>query len=128
MNLYQQSGISESEEAQGITLEEYQAMKAQCEEIIAKGKQAAKLAEDPDFIAIIMEEYFTKEPKRLGSLMASGRLTPQGFDGAVNDLRSIGHLRTFLQDFIQRANIATEELRQLEEARKEQILSEEAIS
>jgi len=93
-----------------MTMEEFDSYKASCLYLIEQAKAAAKLAQDPNFKTIIMETYFTQEPQRLGSLMASGRMTPNGFDGAVEDLRSIGHLRKFLQDFIEKGNIAAGEL------------------
>lgn len=127
MNIYENDSDGLGEEpTQTLTFEEYQEYKAACEELIVKAKAASKLVEDANFNMIIMDEYFTKEPMRLGSLMASGRMTKQGFDGAIEDLRSIGHLRSFLQDFIQKGNIAKDELEQLEEARLEQIAADAA--
>lgn len=116
MNLYQDNAPDADEATQGITFEEYQEMKQACEELVVKAKAASKLVEDPNFCLIIMEEYFTKEPQRLGSLMASGRLNKANFDGAVEDLRSIGHLTQFLRMYIEKGNIAADELKQLEEA------------
>lgn len=125
MNIYENSSeYGEEEPTAGMSFEEYQDHKAACEELIAKAKAASKLVEDPNFNSIIMEDYFTKEPQRLGSLMASGRMTKQGFDGAVEDLRAIGHLRGFLQDFIQKGNIARDELAQLEAAYQEYLDSQ----
>ncbi len=106
-----------------MTMEEFDHYKASCLHLIDMAKAAAKLAEFPPFKQIIMENYFTHEPQRLGSLMASGRLTPKGFDDAAEDLRSIGNLRGYLQDFIQKGNIAADELKGLEEARAEAVAS-----
>jgi len=107
-----------------MDIDEFNEYKASCEYIVEKAKAAEKLSKDPAFISIIMEDYFVEEPKRLGQLMASGRLTPSGFDGAVIDLKSIGHLRGYLQDFIAKGNIATQELVDLESAREEAISSQ----
>ena len=119
MNLYQDGAEEafEDEPQVSMTLEEVNSYLEACDELVVKAKAAQKLSED----------YFTKEPQRLGSLMASGKLTRQGFDGAVEDLRSIGHLRTFLQEFIQKGNIALEEKVQLEEARRQAILAQASI-
>ena len=127
MNIYEEdkSEVGESNTHTFMDIDEFNAYKASCEYVIQKAKDAAKLAKNPEFISIIMEDYFENEPKRLGSLMASGRLTPQGFEGAVHDLKSIGHLRAYLQDFISKGNIASEELIQLEEARNEAIREQE---
>lgn len=129
MNLYDASaqGVDEEESQVSMTLEEVDSYLEECDALVIKAKAAQKLAEDPNFIMIVMEDYFTKEPHRLGSLMASGKLTKQGFDGAVEDLRSIGHLRKFLQDYIQKGTIAIEEKAQLEEARREAILAQSSI-
>lgn len=104
-----------------MTMEEFNEYKESCLYLIEQAKAAAKLVEDPNFQKIIMEDYFSNEPKRLGCLMASGRMTPNGFDGAVDDLRAIGHLRKYLQDFIEKGNIATGELENLEIARAEAV-------
>lgn len=106
-----------------MTIQEFDEYKASCIYVIDQAKAAAKLAADPNFQQIIMEEYFSQEPKRLGCLMASGRLTPNGFDGCVSDLRAIGHLRKYLQDFIEKGNIAAGELENLEIARAESVAS-----
>jgi len=106
-----------------MTMAEFDEYKASCLYLIDQAKAAAKLAQDPAFKQIIMEDYFSNEPKRLGCLMASGRLTPKGFDDAVSDLRAIGHLRKYLQEFIEKGNIAAGELENLEIARAEAVAS-----
>lgn len=115
MNLYEEQETEQTE----ITLEELQEYKASCEEVIDIAKSASKLAENADFKKIIMEQYFHKEPQRLASIMASGRLTESSFNDCVKDLRSIGNLQTFLSDLIQKGNIALESLKEAEEAREE---------
>lgn len=114
-------GTDETEQVTEMTMEDFDEYKASCLYLIDQAKAAAKLAEDSNFQKIIMENYFSEEPKRLGCLMASGRLTPKSFDDAVEDLRSIGHLRTYLQDFIEKGNIAAGELENLEIARAEAV-------
>ncbi len=104
-----------------LTKEDFDSYKASCLVVIEQAKAAAKLAQDPNFIKIIMEDYFSNEPKRLGCLMASGRLTPNGFDGAVDDLKSIGHLRKHLQNLIEKGNLAAGDLEGLEAARAEAV-------
>lgn len=127
MNIYDEPTpeVGEADTHTFMNIEEFNEYKASCEYVISKAKAAAKLAQNPEFISIIMEDYFAEEPKRLGSLMASGHLTPQGFEGAVIDLKAIGHLRKYLQDFISKGNIAADELIQLEEARAAAILEQE---
>ena len=72
----------------------------------------------------MVEAYFTNEPQRLGSIMASNKLTPKQFDDAVDDLRSIGSMRGFLSNIIAQGNIAMEELGSLEQAYNEQFDTE----
>ena len=128
MKIFQETDeFDQDGEAIEMTQEEFDERKAMCEDLLVKAKAASKLAEDLNFKMIVMDEYFTKEPHRLGSLMASGKLTKQGFDGAVEDLRSIGHLRTFLTEFIQKGNIAQDELVQLELARQASIQATPSI-
>ena len=121
MEIYDHDVDQQSDEPTMMTMEEFDEYKASCLYIIKQAKAAAKLAQDPAFQTIIMEDYFSNEPKRLGCLMASGRMTPNGFAGAVADLQAIGHLRKYLQDFIEKGNIAAGELENLEIARAEAV-------
>lgn len=120
MNLYQPGDSSNEEEtntgAAVFTYEEYLDYKKTCEEQIALGDMAQKLAQIPEFKSLIMEDYFVKEPTRLAALMTSGRLTGKAFDGAVEDLKAIGHLRKFLTDYIGKATHARNELAGITEA------------
>lgn len=111
----------DGEQITEMTMEQFDEYKASCLYLIEQAKAAAKLAADPNFQKIIMENYFSDEPKRLGCLMASGKMTPKGFDDAASDLRAIGHLRRYLQDFIEKGNIAAGELEGLESARAETV-------
>lgn len=123
MNIYNPDDDMDDNAPTEMTMEEFDEYKASCLFLIEQAKAAAKLVEFPAFQTIIMETYFSDEPKRLGCLMASGRMTPNGFDGAVSDLRAIGHLRKFLQEFIEKGNIAAAELEALEAARAEAVAS-----
>ena len=107
-----------------MTYAEYEEYKKTCMEVITEAESAARLTLNADFNTTIMETYFDKEPKRLGSIMASGQLPPKGFEGAVEDLKSIGHLKTFLSNLIQKGNIARNELQGLEEAYNESIAAQ----
>jgi len=121
MNLYQQDtpDVGEASDEQTMSFEDYQEYKASCEHVLKQSEMAERLAKNPDFITLIMEDYFTREPARLGSLMASGRLNESNFQGCIQDLRGIAHLRTFMTTFIQKGIIARTELENLEIARKE---------
>lgn len=125
MNLYEQNDATE--ETAHLTMEQYQDYKKSCEELLRQAKSAAKLAENPDFKEIVMDAYFDQEPKRLAGLMATGRLSDKQFDECVSELKAIGSLRTFLQDFIQKGNIAQDELTNLEAAWNEAVAANSTI-
>jgi hypothetical protein len=120
MNLYE-NDMDDTEETANLTMEQYQEYKASCEELLRQAKVAAKLSESPEFREIVMDAYFDKEPKRLAGLMATGRLSEKQFEECASELRSIGSMRTFLQDFIQKGNIAQDELTNLETAWNEAV-------
>jgi hypothetical protein len=120
MNLYQQNTpTGEDSDERTMTVEEYQEYRQTVEHVLKQSEMAERLSKNSDFVALIMEDYFTREPARLGSLMASGRLREQDFQACVQDLRGIAHLRVFLSTFIQKGNIARSELEALDQARKE---------
>lgn len=121
MNLYQDNApeLGEGSDEQQMTFEQYQEYRASVEHVLKQSEMAERLAKNSDFQALIMEDYFTREPARLGSLMASGRLREQDFQACVQDLRGIAHLRTFLSTFIQKGQIARDELTMLDEARRQ---------
>lgn len=121
MNLYEQSQSDDSEQVARMTFEEYEEYKKVCEALLEKAEAAARLAQNKDFKEIVMDAYFDQEPKRLAGLMATGRLNDKQFDECVSELRAIGSLRVFLQDFIQKGNIAMDELKNLEEAYNEAV-------
>lgn len=120
MNLYDDNApdLGEGSDERQMTFEEYQEYRASVEHVLKQSEMAERLAKNSDFQALIMEDYFTREPARLGSLMASGRLRESDFQACIQDLRAVGNLRTFLSTFIQKGNIARTELANLEEARK----------
>jgi hypothetical protein len=123
MNLYQNDGFVQEDETQSteFSYEEFLKYKASCEEQIVLGERAVRLAQNPDFVALVMEDYFVKEPHRLADLMSSGRITGKAFDGCVEDMKAIAHLRTFLKDYIDKSNLARNELASLQAAYDEAV-------
>lgn len=122
MDLYQgytddDAVVGETEDKTFTSYEDFEAYRASVLFVIEQAKAAARLAENKDFKAIIMEGYMDLEPKRLAGLIASGRITPNMIDDCVADLKSIGNLNAFLSGFIAKGNIAMAELEGLEEAR-----------
>ena len=126
MNLYEQDA-NDTEETAHLTMEQYQEYKASCEDLLRKAKAAEKLAGLPEFKEIVMDAYFDQEPKRLAGLMATGRLSDKQFDECIGELKAIGSMRTFLQDFIQKGNIAQSELDNLEVAWNEAVEANSTI-
>lgn len=122
MNLYE---AQEEQETVNLSFDEYTEYKQSCEELIRQAEAAARLAQNADFNEIVMDAYFDKEPKRLAGLMATGRLSEKQFDECASELRAIGSLRTFLQDYIQKGNIAADELKNLEVAWNEAVAERE---
>lgn len=127
MNLYESDAPEEQEQAH-LTVDQYQEYKKSCIDLLDMAKAAERLSENADFKLIVMDAYFDQEPKRLAGLMATGRLNERQFDECVADLKSIGSMRTFLQDFIQKGNIAADELKNLEEAWNDAVEANGTIS
>lgn len=121
MNLYNETApeTGEDSESRPMTMQEYQEYRASVEYVLKQSEMAEKLSKNPEFITLVMEDYFVKEPARLGGLMSSGRLNEKQFQECVQDIRGIAALRTFLSTFIQKGNIARAELAALDEARAE---------
>jgi hypothetical protein len=120
MNIYEDE--QDDEGVAALTHDQYQEYKKSCEDLLALAQKAAKLSENPEFKEIVMDAYFDQEPKRLAGMMATGRLSEKQFAQCADELRSIGSLRTFLQDFIQKGNIAQDELANLEVAWNEAVM------
>jgi len=127
MNLYEQDN-TDTEETAHLTMEQYQDYKKSCQELLRQASSAEKLANIPEFKEIVMDAYFDQEPKRLAGLMATGRLSDKQFEECVSELRAIGSLRTFLQDYIQKGNIARSELENLEIAWNEAVEANSTIT
>lgn len=127
MNFYEGNAPQgEEPEQQQMTVQEYQEYRSTVEQVLKQSEMAERLAKNPDFIALIMEGYFTQEPARLGSLMASGRLNEKQFQEVIQDIRGIAALRVYLSSFIQKGNIARSELAALDEAREQ--MDDEAMN
>jgi len=117
MNLYAEEDTLMGEDApRSITMEEYHEHRKVCEELIRQSDAAIKLANNPEFKELIMDGYFTREPQRLGQMMASGRLNEKQFDLCAMDLKGVAGLRNYLTGFTQKGQVARQELRDLEEA------------
>lgn len=123
MDLYQQSYDHEEDvgapsDTTFSNYHEFEEYKATVLEVVEQAKASMRLAENADFQTVIMKAYLEDEPRRLGALMASGKLSEKDFQDCANDLRGIGNLAMFLSMYAQKGVIASEELEGLEEARR----------
>lgn len=123
MNLYEAQDEDETSGPISLTYEEYLERKEVFEAQIEISDAARKLASIPEFDLVVMRAYFTEEPSRLGSMMASGRLTPKSFEGCSHSLQSIAHFRNFLKEQLERGNLARSELESLQESYDEAVAS-----
>lgn len=128
MDLYNASMGEEVPDEIELTLEQYEEAKTHYEGIIKRADAARRLSENDDFKDLVMTGYFENEPQRLAELMASGRLPNSGFDGCVEDMKSIGRFRNYMKMHIEQGQLARDELESLEEARDEAIKAEEAAA
>lgn len=130
MDLYNASNViqetHEDDEPVAMTLEEYEENKAAMERAIEGHSAALRLAENEDFKALVMEGYFSEHPKRLGAMIASGRMNSKNIEGAVKDLEGVASFRTYLQQHLEQGQIARDELAALEEAFQEAMENEAA--
>ena len=113
-NIYEQE--THEDTPVNITLEELVSLKEECKTLISNAECARNLLKNEDFKKVIQVEYFENQPKRLGLLIASGRMPPASMEDTIADLKSIGNLANFLNDVIQKGEIAKTEIANLQEA------------
>lgn len=120
MDLYQGSLPQGNEEPEmELSYEEYLEGKQQYQAAIDRGEAAKRLAQNPDFKALVTEGYFEEEPKRIAALMACGRLHPTSMDNCKNELFAIGHFREHMRGLTENIALAKANLESLEEAYEE---------
>lgn len=122
MNIYESD--EDNEAPVEITMEQLNQLRDDCKDIIETADAAKRLLDNSDFVKVMQVGYFDKEPKRLGALIASGRMPANAVDGAVEDLKSIGSCVNFLNDVVQKGVIAQSELDAAEAAYNEAIAAE----
>ena len=120
MNIYEAEDLDQAPVE--ITLEDLNTLRDDCKEIIETANSAKRLLVNEDFIKVVQQGYFEKEPKRLGCLIASGRMTSNAIQGAVEDLKSIGNCVNFLNDVVQKGEIAQGELDAIQDAYNEKFV------
>jgi hypothetical protein len=122
VQLYEQHGYDEeTDQPVAITLEDLNKLRDDCRDVIALGDAVKALEKNSDFIKLIKEAYIQKEPKRLGQLIASGKMVESGMNGAFQDLKSIGNLNSFLDQKKQEAALAADHLESANQAYNEQL-------
>ena len=107
---------TEEEAPVEITLEQLEDSRKQCKDIIETSEAAIRLSKNEDFIKVMFKTYFEEEPKRLGYLIASGKLPDSSVDGAIENLKAVGIVQKFLNDIVMQGNLAKDSLNSLEEA------------
>lgn len=122
MNIYESD--EEQEGPIEITIEDLNNLRNDCKDIIETADAAKRLLDNSDFQKVMEVGYFDKEPKRLGSLIASGRMPASAVDGAIEDLKSIGNCANFLNNIVQKGVIAESELEAAEAAYNEAIVAQ----
>lgn len=120
MQLYNNEANDDNQPVE-ITLEDLKTLRDDCKHLIDNAEAASRLMKNEDFKKVVLESYFEGEPKRLGSLIASGRLPEGSLQGAFEDLKSIGNFVTFINETINKGEIVRDELACAEEAYNEAV-------
>lgn len=92
------------------TLDEIRHHQAQLRSVVEFGDKAKRLAEDPDFKALILDFYMVKEPARLVGFLAAGNIPEGQRDVVTAELRAIGHLKNTLSGIVQAGASAAHDL------------------
>ena len=87
---------------------------------------AQKLAENPAFKELILDEFCTKEAARLVHMSADPLMSQEQRADSLAMAQAGGHLRRYLSMQIRMANVAEHEISQVEKALQELLQGEEA--
>ena len=97
----------------------------QAKRIIERGRAARRLADNPDFKALVLEGYLRDEAARLADLLSEPALRDQDRAGVARDINGPGALRRFFQNILREAQMAEESMASdemtLDELRAEEI-------
>lgn len=99
-----------------------QALEAQlknAKELIARRDSALKLARNPEFKQLILDEFCVQECARYAQASADPSLDAQARADSLALSQAAGHLRRWLQVINQMGQVADREVLQLEEAIEE---------
>jgi hypothetical protein len=96
----------------------------EAQKMVERASMARRLADNPDFKALVLEGYFEKEAARLANLISHPSLG-ENHKHVWNDMMGIGAFRRYLSTAIQMGDLAE---REIEEAREtlDEIRGEEA--
>lgn len=87
----------------------------EAKKIVERGEMARRLADNPDFKALILEGYFEKEAARLATIVSHPSMEAHQ-KHIMNDIMGIGALRRFLSSVVQMGDTAAREISEAEEA------------
>lgn len=97
----------------------------QAQHSVALGQALGRLQQNPDFKALIVDDFLREQPIRLGHLMCDPSMqSKEQQKNIVADIKAIGNFHTYLNLTFRRAQMAAEAIRvnedELDEIYKEQ--------
>lgn len=95
-------------------------------ELVERRERALKLAKNPDFQALILEEFMVQECARYAHTSADPSRTAEERADALALAQSAGHLKRFLSVCVQQGQVAENSIAEIEEAIVEAHAAEDA--
>ena len=90
----------------------------EAQKLVERAAQARRLAENPDFKAIVFDGYFTNEAARLAHLVSDPGAVAHR-EAILRDLDGVGAFKRFLSTCIQFGDMAAVEIAEAREAMDE---------
>lgn len=87
----------------------------EAEKMVERMERALRLAENPDFKALILEGYFKEEAIRLTHLLSAPALSPKMREDTIKGLEAIGLLKQHLHAVVQKGVLAEQEIKEARE-------------
>ena len=115
---YDASGAEFNEEDQepiAITYEEYSARCKELETELARGLAARRLADNPDFMDVVMTGFFNDDVNRLSGLITSGKTPATVQDRCFKEMQGIAVFKAYLYRLIEEAAATEDELASLKQ-------------
>jgi len=90
--------------------------RAQNQTLIERRDLALRLEKNPEFKALILDQFCVQECARYAQLSADPSLKPEDRENALALAQAAGHLRRFLSVVVQMGNVAEGQMAELDEA------------